>query len=209
MADSHFFASHSFVADGFVLRAYRPGDGAAMQVAVNTSYDHLRLWMPWATPEQSLEASEANCRRFAGEYLLNQNYTLGIWIGDELVGGTGFHLREGPPEWRNAEIGMWIRASHAGQGLGARALAALLRWGFEDWGWERLTWRCDTRNLASARVAEKNGLRLEGTHRSDALDVDGRRRDTHMFAILREEWASRKSSSISRLAAPAAAPSAR
>jgi RimJ/RimL family protein N-acetyltransferase len=191
MANTPFFAPSEYTEDGMTLRAYRPGDGAALMAATVGSYEHLRPWMPWATPEDTLEQAEARCRRFAANYLLNQDFTIGIWLGDELAGGTGFHLRVGPLEWRGAEVGMWIAASHAGTGLGTRALAAMLRWGFEEWGWLRLVWRCDTRNLASIRVAEKNGLKLEGTLRSDMLDVAGNRRDTHIYAILREEWAGR------------------
>jgi RimJ/RimL family protein N-acetyltransferase len=188
MTGPYFFAPTEYSADGMTLRAYRPGDGPAMAIAVNSSYEHLKTFMPWATANQSDQEAEAIVRRFAGEYLLNQNYVIGIWIDGEVAGGTGFHLRGGPLALRNAEIGMWIRGSYAGQGLGTRVLAAMLRWGFTAWGWERLTWHCDTRNIASMRVAEKNGLRLEGTLRADALDPAGQRRDTHLYAILREEW---------------------
>ena len=139
-----------------------------------------------------MEAAEVRCRRFAARYLLNEDFTLGIWVGDQLAGGTGFHLRGGPIAWRSAEIGMWIRGSYAGQGLGTRALGAMLKWGFEEWGWQRLSWHCDTRNHASASVARKNGLTLEATLRSDALDVEGQRRDTYVFAILRDEWNERR-----------------
>jgi RimJ/RimL family protein N-acetyltransferase len=173
------------------IRAYQPGDGQELMAATTSSYEHLRPWMPWATPEDSVEAAEARCRRFAGRYLLNEEFVLGIWVGDQLAGGTGFHLRGAPLALRNAEIGMWIRGSYAGQGLGTRALRAMLRWGFEVWGWERLSWHCDTRNLASASVARKNGLTLEGALRSDALDVKGQRRDTYIFAMLRHEWLER------------------
>ena len=64
----------------------------------------------------------------------------------------------------------------------------MLEWGFGEWGWERLIWKCDTRNIGSARVAEKNGLKRESTLQSDALDVDGHRRDTHLYAILKPEY---------------------
>ena len=186
-----FIAPESVTRDGFSIRAYRPGDGAALRIATTSSYEHLRPWMPWATPEDSLEAAEARCRRFAANYLLNQDFTLGIWVGDQLAGGTGFHMRGASIALRNAEIGMWIRGSFAGQGLGTRVLQAMLAWGFEDWGWERLCWHCDTRNHASASVARKNGMTLEGTLRSDALDVHGERRDTYIFGMLREEWLER------------------
>lgn len=191
MDASLFIAPDSTTGDSIMIRAYRPGDGAELRIATTSSYDHLRPWMPWATPQDSLEAAEARCRRFAANYLLNQDFVLGIWVGDQLAGGTGFHLRGAPLALRSADIGMWIRGSNAGKGLGTRALRAMLRWGFEDWGWERLTWHCDTRNLASARVAQKNRMTLEGTLRSDALDVEGQRRDTYVFGALREEWLER------------------
>ena len=130
-------------------------------------------------------------RRFAARYLLNEDFILGIWAGDQLAGGTGFHLRGASLALQNAEIGMWIRGSYAGQGLGTRVLRTMLKWGFEEWGWQRLSWHCDTRNLASASVARKNGLLLEATLHSDALDVQGGRRDTYIFAILRDQWLER------------------
>jgi RimJ/RimL family protein N-acetyltransferase len=188
MSDTPFLAPAAHSAGDITIRAYRPGDGPALQRAVVASYEHLRPWMTWARAEQSVAESEAICRTFAGHYLLNEGFTQGIWLGDELAGGTGFHLRHGPIELGTAEIGMWISAARAGGGLGTRALAALLEWGFTAWPWQRLVWRCDTRNLASARVAEKGGLTREGTFRSDALAVDGSRRDTYVYAILRDEW---------------------
>jgi RimJ/RimL family protein N-acetyltransferase/3-hydroxyisobutyrate dehydrogenase-like beta-hydroxyacid dehydrogenase len=186
--DAPFFAPTEHATPEFTIRAYRPGDGAAMRRAVNSSYEHLRPWMPWASPDQSLAQSEQLARRFAASYLTNSDFVLGVWVGDELAGGTGFHLRGGPVDAGTAEIGMWIGAAHAGRGLGTRALAAMLRWGFSEWPWQRLTWHCDTRNHASRRVAEKNGMRLEGTLRGDALDVEGQRRDTLLFGLLKEEW---------------------
>jgi RimJ/RimL family protein N-acetyltransferase len=188
MDEALFIAPETYSAEGIIIRTYRPGDGAALQVAEVSSYEHLRPWMPWASAERTPEQAEANCRRFYARYLLNEDFILGIWVGGELAGSTGFHMRHGPRELGVAEIGMWIRVSYAGAGLGTRSLRAMLAWGFGEWGWERLVWRCDTRNSASARVAEKNGMRLEGTLRADTLDVQGNRRDTHIYAILREEW---------------------
>lgn len=188
MAGESFFAPAAYTATDFVIRSYQPEDWQALRRVHIASYEHLRPWMPWASPDPNPHELEALCRRFAARYLLGEEFVLGLWMGDELVGGTGFHLREGPLTSGNAEIGMWIAASHAGCGLGTRALAAMLAWGFTAWPWYRLSWHCDTRNHASARVAEKNGLVREGMLRSDAADVDGQRRDTYVYAILRPEW---------------------
>lgn len=187
-----FIAPTSITADGLTMRTYLPGDGAALLEAEISSYEHLRPWMPWARPEGTVEEAEERCRRFYARYLLNEDFILSAWQGDQLVGGTGFHLRGANLNLRMADIGMWTTARAAGQGLGTRALRTMLDWGFSEWGWERLTWHCDTRNVASARVAQKNGMTLEGTLRSDAFDVNGERRDTHVFAMLREEWQARQ-----------------
>ena len=188
MSDTKFIPPDRLDAGEFVIRRYDSGDGRALCEATNESYDHLRVWMPWARNDQTVAEAEALCRQFAAKFLMSEDFVLGIWEGDKLVGGTGFHMRHGPIEWRNAEIGMWIRAGHAGQGLGTRVLTALLRWGFEDWGWERIVWRCDPANVASARVALKCGLKLDGTMRSDMIGTDGTRRDTQVYSMLKSEY---------------------
>lgn len=188
MLDEPFLAPLSYPDDDFVIRAYQPGDGAALQRSVVPSYPHLQPWMIWAKAEQSVEESEATVRRFAGQYALGQNYVLGIWQGDELVGGTGYHVGASSLSNGVAEVGMWISADRAHAGLGTRVLAALVTWGFTTWPWRRLVWRCDTRNLASARVALKNGFVHEGTLRSAMLATDGSYCSVHIYGLLRDEW---------------------
>lgn len=185
-------APERWEAEGFLLRSYQPGDGPLLQEATNSSFAHLSPWMPWATSEQSAEAAERLAREFRGRWLLASDFTLAVLDPREerLLGGCGFHLRDGGLALKSAEIGMWIRGSAAGQGLGTQVLSALLSWGFGAWGWERLTWRCDARNLASRRTAEKAGLRLEGTLRSNERGVDGALRDTLLFGGLASEWGS-------------------
>ncbi len=192
MADPLLLAPLEYAFDDLLIRAYRVGDGQALQTAVVASYAHLRPWMTWAQPEQSVEESERTCRRFAGRYLLGEEFTLGIWHGPTLVGGTGYRVYTRADDYYSAEVGMWIAAAYAGQGLGTRVLHALLTWGFRAWPWQRLIWRCDTHNHASARVAEKGGLRLEGTFCGDERNAEGQLRDTYLFAILRNEWLSRQ-----------------
>ncbi len=189
----YLFAPERHEADGFVLRSYDVGDGPLLMEAANESYEHLRPWMPWAKPDSSLEETEQLVRQFRARYLLAENFVVGIFSpdGKRLLGGTGFHLREGPLSSGCAEMGMFIRQSEAGQGLGSRVLAELVRWGFTDWPWLRLSWRCDQRNTPSTRVAEKAGLRLEGVLRGQAAYVGEGRRNTMCYALTRDEWLDR------------------
>ena len=186
----HFFAPERHDAGEFVLRSYEEGDGAALLAANLESYEHLKAWMPWATPDQTVDDAEILVRRFRAKYLLNEDFVVGAFSPDgrRLLAGTGFHLREGPLASGCAEIGMFVRASEAGRGLGTRILTAMLRWGFTEWPWQRLSWRCDNRNQPSLRIAQKCGLRLEGTARGQAAEVGAGRRDTACYALTRPDW---------------------
>jgi len=190
---TYLFAPERREAEGFVLRSYDVGDGPLLTEAVHESYEHLRAWMPWAMPEQSVTDSEKLVRQFRARYLLAEDFVLGIFSPDEtrLLGGTGYHLREGPISTACAELGMFIRASEANRGLGTRVLTTLLDWGFSEWPWLRLAWRCDRQNLPSMRVAEKCGLFLEGVLRGQRAEVGDGRRDTTCYALTKQDWLDR------------------
>ncbi len=188
--DENWIPPERFETERLVIRSWREGDGAALCEGVTSSHEHLAPWMPWSKPDQSVEESERIVRAARGRWLLKTDFTLAFFSRDEtsVLGGSGFHLREGLLESARAEIGMWIRSSEAGTGLGTEALRGLLDWGFTDWHWQRLSWRCDPRNQASVRVAEKVGLNLEGTQRAREEGVDGSPRDVAWYARLRGDW---------------------
>lgn len=190
----HWFAPERHETGDFVIRAYDAGDGPLLARASVESYEHLKPWMPWATSEQSDDDAEVLVRRFRAKYLMHEDFVLGVFSTDgaRLLGGTGFHLREGPLSSGCAEIGMFVRASEARRQLGTRILTALLEWGFRDWPWLRLSWRCDERNVASVRVAEKAGLRLEGVLRGQAAEVGSGRRNTACYAITKQDFLARR-----------------
>lgn len=56
-----------------------------------------------------------------------------------------------------------------------------------DAGYRRCEWKCDARNLASRRAAERLGLSYEGVFRQ-ANVLKGRNRDTAWFAAIDLEW---------------------
>jgi len=187
MEKDYFIAPERLVTDDFIVRCYFPGDGPLLAAAQNASYAHLKTFMAWAKPHTTEEEAEQRVREWRAHYLLADNFGLGIFSPDEkrLLGSTGFHLRGVGLDHKAAEIGMWMRADVAGQGLGTAVLRALLDWGFTAWPWERLAWHCDGRNLASRCTAEKAGMQLEGVLRAHRL-VDGVRRDTYCFAKIKE-----------------------
>ena len=181
-----FFAPQVYQTPAFTIRSYQPGDGVALQAAVVQSYDHLKASMPWATDKQTITETERIVRQFTANYLTHTDFCLGMFAPNgRLLGGGGFHLRHGPMKARTAEIGLWIRGDEASKGLGTAIVAAQITWAWSHWPWQRLVWKCDSNNIGSRKVAERNGFTLEGTMRKEFCDVTGERRDTCIYALLK------------------------
>ena len=185
-----FIAPEETRTDRFVIRCFRIGEGVRVRPVVQESLDHLQEFMPWPDARQTDEQAEAVIRGFQAAYRTGKDFTMTVQTPDEaeLIGGTGFHLRGLPPEHKTAEIGMWIAQKHAGAGLGRAVLKEMLRWGFEDWGWLRLTWHCDARNIASERCAQAAGMVLESTQQGAYDPVSKGRCDIRIYRMLRPEW---------------------
>lgn len=171
-----------------VLRLPSPADAAIVQQAVEESFENLHRWMPWAAQMPSLEQTTAYLRQAQLSFEAGEDFAVSGYLKGtgEFVLGSGLH----PRNWSvpRFEIGYWCRASRQGQGYTTETVLALTRLAFLEMKAERVEIRCDSRNLRSARVAERAGFRLEASLRSDDRATDGSLRDTLVYACLRAEW---------------------
>lgn len=87
----------------------------------------------------------------------------------------------------NVEIGWVIRPDVAGRGYATEAVRALLGAAFGTYGVRRVVARIDAENLASARLAERVGMRREA-HLVENEWYNGRWGDELDYAILAREW---------------------
>lgn len=62
----------------------------------------------------------------------------------------------------------------------------LMRYVFEDLGYRKYGWKCDSINEASRKAALRLGFQFEGTFRQAAV-VKDRNRDTQWFSIIDRE----------------------
>jgi RimJ/RimL family protein N-acetyltransferase len=90
-------------------------------------------------------------------------------------------------EHRTGEIGYIVHPDHHGHGYATEAGRAVLRVAFEDLRLHRVTGRLDARNVASARVLEKLGMRREALQVENEL-VKGEWQSELVYAILDREW---------------------
>lgn len=85
-----------------------------------------------------------------------------------------------------ADVGFVLNRSYWNQGYATEATHAVLDKALSGLRLHRIVATCDTRNIASARVLEKVGMRREGHFRKDIFQK-GLWRDSYLYAILGEE----------------------
>lgn len=87
------------------------------------------------------------------------------------------------------EIGWtWISKEFQGTGLNKSCKFLLLKYTFETLNFERIALRTDSRNKQSRKAIEKIGATYEGELRSHMLMLDGFRRSTVCYSIIKKEW---------------------
>lgn len=106
--------------------------------------------------------------------------TDGVLLGDLVL----FHLDRANG---NVEIGWVIRPDVSGQGYATEAVRALLDAAFRILGVRRVVARIDAENQASARLAERVGMRLEARLVENEW-YNGRWGDELGYAVLGREW---------------------
>ena len=67
------------------------------------------------------------------------------------------------------------------------AIHLLMRYAFDDLGYRRFEWKCDSLNEPSRRAARRLGFVYEGRFRNHMV-TQGRNRDTDWFSVTDAEW---------------------
>jgi RimJ/RimL family protein N-acetyltransferase len=71
------------------------------------------------------------------------------------------------------------------------AIFLMARHAFDDLGYRRLEWKCDSKNAPSRRAAERFGFVFEGVFRQHMV-VKDRNRDTAWYAMTDPDWPLRR-----------------
>ena len=90
---------------------------------------------------------------------------------------------------KTLEIGStWLGREFQGTGLNAQMKLLMLNYAFDEMGFEKVEFRIDERNTASRKAVEKLGCKLEGILRENVYLLDGFKRNTCCYGLLKEEW---------------------
>ena len=106
-----------------------------------------------------------------------------IDIDGQAVGGIGIFLQSDIHQ-KNAEIGYWLAEPFWGKGIITKAINEIVDFGFKNYDITRIFARPFGINIASQRVLEKSGFKLEGKFEK-ALFKNGEYLDEMIYAIRR------------------------
>ncbi len=176
----------------FILRCWDPIDATLLKSAIDNSLDHLKPWMAWANDEPEPYSKKVDrIRAMRSKFDGDEDYTYGIFTPDEtrVIGSSGLHKRGGPDQ---LEIGYWIGADFIGQGFATEISSVLTQIGFEINGVKRIEIRCSDHNKRSSRIPEKLGYTHEASLRDVAVETEGTRSKTLVWAMFAEEFNPKK-----------------
>jgi RimJ/RimL family protein N-acetyltransferase len=107
---------------------------------------------------------------------------------DDAIGTCSMAVRD--PANRTGNLGILLDRRYHHRGIALEAGQAGIQFGFETLGLHRLTAGCAARNLASARLMERLGMRREAHFRESHWQKDAWH-DWYLYALLASEWRTR------------------
>jgi RimJ/RimL family protein N-acetyltransferase len=171
-------------ADGLRLRPWHTSDVPRIVEACND--DRARQWLGSLPDPYDEGQALAWLEHQSEERAMGRGATWAVVDPDHDVALASIAFFDYVPDVE-LEIGYWSHPGARGRGVMTRAMAEVVRYGFEELGVRRITAAAAVGNDASHHVIDTNGLRPWGTERLGTL-VHGGRADLVWYDVLIEEW---------------------
>jgi ribosomal-protein-alanine N-acetyltransferase len=183
-----------------VLRPLGVDDFEAWREVRRRNHDWLVVWEPsrlagYPDVVEDRDAFAARCAGRDRERHLGSAFSFGVFVDGVLAGEMNLSsVQRGA--FQSAYVGYWIDEAQAGHGYTPEALVALAKFAFEDLRLHRIQVSIIPRNHRSRRVAEKVGLRDEGTALR-YLEINGVWEDHVRYGLTAEDWEQRRDELLS------------
>lgn len=174
------------IANGVLIRPHAECDIAPMYAAVIESMASVGRWMSWCHEGYSMEDAHTWYERCAKAWDTEGDREFGIFDLDtgDVLGCVGINQINRVNRFAN--MGYWVRSTHAGRGIATTAARLAAGFAFANLGLARIEIVALPDNVASRRVAEKLGARFECIARSRLLFGD-EAHDAAMYSLVPDD----------------------
>jgi ribosomal-protein-alanine N-acetyltransferase len=175
----------SIETERLILRPYRLEDAAELQRLIGER-DVVSTMTNVPHPYEDGMAEEwINGRKESFEKGKTVDFAITHRQEGYLIGGIS--LNDIDHQSERAEIGYWLGKPYWRQGYGTEAARAIVKYGFETLGLNRISGRHFVRNPASGRVLKKIGMKHEG-HQRQAFKKWGQFEDWELYGIVKSDY---------------------
>jgi ribosomal-protein-serine acetyltransferase len=111
---------------------------------VRQNLEQLKMWLPWARDEHSLEDSRHFIRQNLQQFVEGKGFAAHLVFRQQIAGIVGYNIIS----WqdRKTDIGYWLGAAYQGNGLMTKACRALVNHAFNELKLNRVEMHCAVNN---------------------------------------------------------------
>ncbi|MFD2616277.1 GNAT family N-acetyltransferase [Terrilactibacillus laevilacticus] len=171
------------------LKVLEMKDASTLFTVIDNERHELREYVPWVDHFQSESDVYPIIEIWNDQFKMNMGMQMGIFYKNKFVGMVEFQKYD----WRNksTSMGYWLVSSARGKGIMTTCCHALIDYGFNVLGLNRIEIRAASQNDSSRAVARRLGFIHEGHIRS-AEWLHGHYIDHDLYGLLQSDWYKRE-----------------
>lgn len=172
------------IKDNYRIKLVETSESAAFYNLISSNALELKLYFPNTVKEnQTQQDAEVHLVASHEKMQNKEKYLFGLYKKEVLIGYV--NVKNFDWEVPKCELGYFIDKAHSGQGLATRMVGEVTDYCFRELKLIKVFLRIAKENVASIKIAEKNGFIHEGSLRSEFRLESGELIDVEYYGKLK------------------------
>lgn len=167
------------------LQLPKVGDGTLVHAAMMDDYKNCVKWLNWSATPPTIEQVEEDCKKQSVGFIASEGvrYLIINNTTDEVMGRAA--LPAALSNWRVPMCGIayFMARRFQGKGYTTEAVAAITKMAFEIMKVRKVKITVDPDNVASLKIPQKLGFKLEAKQRGEWFRSDKPLAELHTYAM--------------------------
>lgn len=152
---------------------------------VNQHRTYLREWLSFVDRMQTVDFAQHFVKGTMQRNQDGMEHAFVIYADGVMVGRIGIYKID--HQNKIGEIGYWVVEDYQGKGIVTASCQAIVKFGFEELGLNRLEIKCGTGNLKSQGIPKRLGFKMEGVL-SEAEFLHGHYIDLNLYSLIKSDF---------------------